>query len=69
MADMTEGQLRNAMAKLYTAGRDDLVDAGVIAARGPTAETDWQRFIKNLPLFILKLPTERRQKLVEMING
>lgn len=64
---MTAANLRELFMTLMNLDLSDLERAGVIA---PDANggSDWTRFNNDIGMFVVKLPSDRREKLASLIN-
>lgn len=65
---MDARQFRNTFAILHNLDKQELEDASVLI---PDANggSDWSRFTNGIGTFVLKLPTDRLEKLYALIDG
>ena len=62
---MNERQFRNLFAILHSIDKDELEKAGVINPNA-VGGSDWTRFNDDIGTFVLKLPADRRQALLDL---
>lgn len=63
---MTPKSFRTLFAVLHNLELSQLVDAGVIVGINPVL---WARFNSDLTIFVLKLPEDRLEKLLELVKA
>jgi len=65
---MTPKSFRTMFAVLHNLDLDQLEKAGVITP-GAKGGSDWNRFNGDLTTFVLKLPEDRVNKLLELVKA
>lgn len=65
---MDAASFRSMFAVIHALDRWELEDAGVLR-KGAVGDSDWTRFNRDIGTYVLKLPADRLEKLVGLIES